>query len=251
MWTYVFIMGAGMLMDPVRIGIAALLMSRRRAIGTLLAFWFGGIVAGVAVGIAVLILLHDVALGSIEAAVSAINEVRSAVIFLAGEHLRISLGVLALVGLAVMLARDRARMRMPVAVGGSEFSVVSPAPRKGRFSSAIADRTHAMLDSGLIWPAFVVGLMSTFPPIEGPMVLTVIMGSRAAAGAQFSAFIVFTILVLAFIEIPLVSYLAAPEKTEAAMRRMNEWITAHRRRILQTLMAVTGVLLVVQGVINL
>ena len=42
MWTYVLIVGAGMLMDPVRIGIAAILMSRRRTIVNLLAFWLGG-----------------------------------------------------------------------------------------------------------------------------------------------------------------------------------------------------------------
>lgn len=83
------------------------------------------------------------------------------------------------------------------------------------------------------------------------MVLTVIMGSRAAAGAQFSAFILFTLLVLAFIEIPLVSYLAAPEKTETAMLRMNNWITAHRRQIVEAMLGVTGALLTVQGVISL
>src|SRR6201987_5061598 len=106
MWTYVVCLGFAMLIDPVRIGIAAILMSRRQAVRTLLAFWVGGMIAGIGVGIAVLILLHDVALVAIEAAVSTINDLRSAVIFLAGPRLQITLGVVALVGLAVMLARN-------------------------------------------------------------------------------------------------------------------------------------------------
>jgi hypothetical protein len=250
MWMYVLVIGIGMQFDPVRIGLAAILMSRRRALVNLLAFWVGGMIAGVTVGIAVLVLLHDIALVAIKAAAATINDVRSTVIILAGPRLQITLGVLALVSLGVMLARDRAqlRTRVPLAVGGGDASNVLPQRRKVNFFSAMAIRAHGMLESGFVWPAFAVGLLSTFPPIEGPMALTVIMGSRAAAGIQFSAFIVFTLLVLFFVEIPLLSYLAAPDKTQAAMRQMNTWITAHRRQITETLFAVMGVVSVVQGI---
>ncbi|OBJ02808.1 hypothetical protein A5660_21325 [Mycobacterium alsense] len=252
MWTYVVWIGLWMLIDPVRIGIAAILMSRRRAVVNLVAFWVGGMVAGLLVGLAVLVLLHDIALVAIQGAISTINDVRSAVIILTGPRLQITLGIAGLIGLAVMLARDHARMKTLVAVGGGD-TLVDTTPRPSRLNpfSAIAASTHGMLDSGFVWPAFVVGLLSTFPPIEGPMVLTVIMGSRAAAGAQFSAFILFTLMVLAFVEIPLVSYLAAPQRTEAVMLRMNTWITVHRRQIVETLLAVMGVWSVVTGIASL
>jgi hypothetical protein len=248
MWTYVLWLGFWMLVDPVRIGIAAVLVSRRQALRTLLAFWVGGMIAGVTVGIAVLLLLHDVALVAIKAAAATINDVRSTVTILAGPRLHITLGVLALVSLAVMLARDRARTRIPVMVGSGDALDMSPQPRKSALASRFSATTYRMLESGLVWPAFVVGLMSTFPPIEGPMVLTVIMGSRAAAGTQFSAFIVFTLLVLVFVEIPLLSYVAAPLKTQVTMLLVNNWITAHRRQILETFLAVMGVVSVVQGI---
>jgi hypothetical protein len=253
MWYYVACLGFAMLIDPVRIGIAAVLTSRRRAIASLLAFWVGGMVAGIFVGIAVLLLLHDVALVAIQAAVSTINDVRSAVVILTGPRLQITLGVLALFGLAVMLARDRAQVqtRVPVAVGGGGASDVLPEPPKPTLFSVMAARVQGMLESGFAWPAFVVGVMSTFPPIEGPMALAVIMGSRAAAGTQFAAFIVFILLVLVFIEIPLIAYLAAPHKTQAAMLQMNVWITAHRRQIAETLLGVMGVVSVVQGMVSL
>jgi Sap, sulfolipid-1-addressing protein len=253
MWTYVVCLGFAMLIDPVRIGIAAVLMSRRQAMASLLAFWVGGMIAGVTVGVAVLILLHDVALVAIEAAAATINDVRSAVILLTGEHLRITLGVVALVVLAVMLARDRAQVatRVPVAVGGGSSSDALPEPRKPGLASRISTSIHGMLESGFAWPAFVVGVMSTFPPIEGPMALTVIMGSRAPAGTQFIAFMVFILLVLVFIEVPLVSYLAAPQKTQAVMLAMNTWITDHRRQIAETMLAVMGVASLVQGIVSL
>jgi hypothetical protein len=253
MWTYVVCLGLAMLIDPIRIGIAAVLMSRRRAIVNLLAFWVGGMIAGIAVGVAVLLLLHDVALVAIEAAVSTINDVRSAVTILAGPRLQITLGVLTLVALAVMLARDRAQVQtqVPVAAGGGGASDVLPEPPKPTLVSAMAARIHGMLESGFAWPAFMVGLMSTFPPVEGPMVLTVIMGSRADVGTQFAAFIVFILLVLVFVEVPLVASLAAPQKTQAAMLQMNGWITAHRRQIVETLLAVMGVVSVVQGISSL
>jgi Sap, sulfolipid-1-addressing protein len=253
MWTYVFCLGFAMLIDPVRIGIAAVLMSRRQALVSLLAFWVGGMIAGVTVGIAVLVLLHDVALVAIEAAAATINDVRSAVIILTGEHLRITLGVLALVALAVMLVRDRAQVAapVPVSVGSGGSSEGLPEAPKRTLFSLMATRIHEMLESGFAWPAFVVGLMSTFPPLEGPMALTVIMGSRAAAGTQFVAFIVFILLVLVFIEIPLVSYLAAPQRTQAVMLAMNGWITAHRRQIVEAMLAVMGIASLVQGISSL
>ncbi|BBZ44550.1 GAP family protein [Mycobacterium parmense] len=252
MWTYVVWVGVGMLLDPVRIGIAALLMSRRRAMVNLLAFWIGGMVAGALVGVAVLVLLHDIALVAIQSGISTINDVRSAVIFLTGEHLRITIGVVALTSLAIMLARDRAKMKTLVTVGaGPALDAAPPPPRRQNFVAALAARAHGMLDSGFIWPAFLVGLMSTFPPVEGPMILTVIMGSRATAGTQFSAFMVFTFLVLAFIEIPLVCFLAAPQKTEAVMVLINHWITVYRRQIVETMLFVAGVLTLTQGIINL
>jgi Sap, sulfolipid-1-addressing protein len=256
MWTYVVCLGIGMLIDPMRIGISAVLMSRRQAIRTLLAFWIGGMVAGITVGIAVLVLLHDVALGAIQTAVSAINDVRSAVTILAGGHLHITLGVLSLVALAIVMTRERAGVATPAPVpvgagGGDDPSDVAVQPAKVTLSSRLSAATHRMLESGFVWPAFVVGLMSTFPPVEGPMALTVIMGSRAAAGTQFTAFIVFILLVLVFVEVPLVSYVAAPHRTQAAMLQMNCWITSHRRQIFKTLLAVTGIVLLVQGMVSL
>ncbi|SOJ54939.1 Sulfolipid-1 exporter Sap [Mycobacterium simulans] len=249
MWTYVIALGFGVLIDPARIGIAAVLTSRRQAIRSLVAFWLGGIAAGIGIGIAVLILLHDIALGAIQTATSTIDDLRSAVVILAGGGLHVTIGVIALVCLATMLARERARVAtpVPVAVGGGGSLDVMEQPGKTTLVSRLSSHTQNMLERGRAWPAFVAGLGTSVPPIEGPMALTVIMASGAGTHTQFGAFILFVLLVLVFVEIPLVCYLAAPQKTQTVMLSMNTWLRTHRRRVIEFILAFTAAVFLFKG----
>jgi hypothetical protein len=130
---------------------------------------------------------------------------------------------------------------------------VAPQPPRGPAAvfAWLAARTHDMLKSDYIWPVFVAGAASTIPPIEGLAVLTVIMASRADLGTQFSAFMVFVLLMLSVIEIPLVSYLVRPDKTLEVMAYIQNWVQAHLRLIMHSLVTVGGVSAVVQGVASL
>lgn len=251
MWTCVLIIGLGMAIDPVRLGFVVVLMSRRKPMRNLLAFWLGGIVAGVSVGVAVLVLMRDAALVAIRNAASAIAEVRSAVVIFSGPRLQITFGVLALLLLAVMTARARAAARapaMPATVGGGGTATLVQEPPSRNPFMRLGARTQEMLNCDQVWPAFAIGLASTFPPYEGVVLLAVIMASGAALGTQFGAFILFILLVLALIEIPLVGYLAKPEKTEAVMLRFQNWMRTYRRQITQVMVGGTGVLLLTQGI---
>lgn len=249
MWTYVVCLGIGVLIDPARIGIAAILTSRRQAVRTLVAFWLGGILAGVAVGIAVLVLLRDVALGAIQTANSTMNDVRNAVVVLAGGRLHVALGLIALFFLATMVARDRARIGAPVLVtaGGGEMLDVATPPGKQTVFTRLAARTQSMVECGFTWPAFVAGLGAAVPPIEGPMALTVIMASGTPTSTQFSAFIVYMLLVLVFVEVPLVAYFVAPKKTQTVMLYMNTWLRANRRRVIEFTLALTAAIFLIKG----
>ena len=153
--------GIGAFMDPTRLGLAAILMSRRQAVRNLLAFWLGGMLAGITVGIAVLVLFRDIALVVIQDAVASMNEVRSAVGF-SGGRLQIAVGMLALLGFAVLVARQRARVGTPVPVGGGDALGPAPQTSKSLFAR-LGQRTQSMVESGGHWPAFIVGLGSTVP----------------------------------------------------------------------------------------
>ena len=60
-------------MDPVRIGITALLISRPRPMLNLFAFWLGGMAAGIAIALVVLLFLRDFTLSLMRVVVSAIS----------------------------------------------------------------------------------------------------------------------------------------------------------------------------------
>jgi Sap, sulfolipid-1-addressing protein len=244
MWTAVVVLGLGLAVDPLRLGLVAVVLARQRPIRNLAAFWLGGVVASIGLGLAVLIVFRGVALTAIEHILSALSDVRSSVVILDGGGLEVTIGALVLLLSAVLAAHQWVRER-------SGHTAAPPAPAQQRAPKTfvrLADRSRGMLTHGPVWPSFLVGLGSATPPVECVMVLTVIMASGAAISTQMMAFVVFTFLVLALVEIPLITYLATPRRTEVVMLRLNGWLCAHRRRMFQTLLAITGVVLVVKGV---
>ncbi len=255
MWTGVLILGVGMALDPVRLGLIAVLMSRRKPFRYLLAFWLGGVITGVAVGMAVLVLMRDVALAAIRSAESAITQVRSAAVFLAGPGLQLTGGAVLLLLVVVITARAKAAARVAAipatTTGGGGTATLVKQDRSRNPFVWLGARTQQMLDSDFVWPAFLVGLSSTFPPYEGVVLLAVIMASGTTIGAQFSAFIIFTLLVNGLVEIPLVGYLAWPTKTEAVMQRFHNWTRTYRLQISQVMFGGAGVMLLTQGIVAL
>jgi hypothetical protein len=250
MWTLLLIAGFGMAIDPVRLGLALILLTRRRPMLNLFAFWLGGVVAGVGVGMVVLVLMRDAALVAIRNVGTVISQVRSATFILEGARLQIAFGLFALVVLAVMTARAKAAARVPAtpvtAGAGGTATLVEEHPRS--IFQRLGARTHEMLSCDVAWPAFVVGLGSSVPPYEGSVLLAIIMASGAAITTQFFAFILFTLMVLAVIEIPLVAYLVKPEQTLAMMLRLQDWLRTYRRQIVQVSLGGTGLIMLTQGI---
>jgi hypothetical protein len=247
MWTAVIVFGLGLAADPLRLGLVAVVLARQRPMRNLVAFWLGGMVASIGLGLAVLIIFRGVALTAIEHMVSTLGNLRSSIVILDGGGLQVTLGVLILLLSAGLVARQRVREG-----AGATATPLMPV-RQGPPNSLVrlAGRSRQLLTQGAVWPSFLVGLGSATPPVECAMLLTVIMASGAAITTQLTAFVVFTFLVLALVEIPLITYLATPRRTEAVMLRLNGWLCTHRRRMVQAMLALTGVVLLVTGVVGL
>lgn len=253
MWTAVLFVGLGMAIDPLRLGVVLVLVSRPKPVANLLACWLGGMVAGIALGVAVLVGFRDVVLLVINNVMSVIGHIRSTVAILDGGGLQITLGVLALLAVVVPIVRRRARVRAGVGaeVSGGYPCDVTPAPPKSHVLSIfahLATITNKILQRGSVWPAFLVGLGSATPPYECIVVLTVIMASGAALGTQLGAFVLYTLILLAVIEIPLIAYIAMPDKTQALIQSLQNVIQNHRHRITQAALSTVGVSFVVQGI---
>lgn len=248
LWNSVVFLGFGMAIDPLRLGLVVALLSRQRPMLNLLAFWLGGMVAGIGVGMAVLVLMRETALVAIQSAALTIARVRSSIAIFSGGRLQITIGVIALLSLAILTVRQRVRAKKQVGMRGlGDGSAVAMQPRPGLLAR-LGTITHAILRRASFWPAFLVGLGSATPPVETLVLLTVILASGAAVGTQLGAFIVYTVMVLAAIEIPLLCYLAKPDRTQAVMLQLQNWIQVHRGRITQSALGFSGVALVIQGI---
>ena len=75
-----------------------------------------------------------------------------------------------------------------------------------------------------------------------------ILAAGAGAGTQVSAALMFTLVAFAIVEIPLISCLVAPAKTQTVVMRLHDWLRAHRRQIFIVILGVVGVFTLVSGV---
>jgi hypothetical protein len=240
MWGLVLFLALGAATDPLRLGMAALLVSRPRPVPNLFVYWLGGIAAGLAAALVVLTLLRDFAL-------TVVQGVSSAAATSTAGQIEIAIGALALSSAALIAfgipARQRARTLTP---SGDRLTRVLQPSTPTAFSR-LSTRAHETLEGGCLWVAFVAGLGSATPPIECLVALTAIAASRAAIGTQLSASVLFTVVILAVIEIPLISSLATPARTQSVMLQLHSWVRAHRRRIFAVMLAVTGASLMIKG----
>ncbi|OBG89393.1 hypothetical protein A5733_23495 [Mycobacterium sp. NS-7484] len=239
MWSAVLVLALVSAVDPVRIGITMLLIGRRRPVANLLAYWLGLMATGVGLALAALLLLPGLVFPVTRFVVSASEEP-------VVPPLQIALGMVALPLAAVIAVR--ARRRSPVMAADSADLVDAQASkttsRWARFSwpALFAGRWGDSI--GL---AFAAGLLSATPPLEYCFAILAIAASGAALSTQVSAAIVFSLVAFAIAEIPLVGYLASPQKTTAAVAKMHDWICAYRRPIFACILGLFGVLMVASG----
>jgi cadmium resistance protein CadD (predicted permease) len=235
MWATVLALGLFAGADPVRVGIAVLLFSRRRPMLHLVALWLGGLAAAVVLGFGMLIGLHDVAAG-------VMRWVERATTSSTVGDIQIAMGVLAL-ALAASIAVGSS-VRQPAKVG------MAPGERSDQVAASAFSRlsTRALnaLQSSPPWVTFLVGVTIT-TDFRYLAVLTAILASGTAVGTQVGAATLYTALSLAFAEIPIISQLVAPSRTSAVMSRVHEWVKARWRAVLGIVVAVLGVLLMTTG----
>jgi hypothetical protein len=238
MCTTVIVLSLLAAIDPVRIGITALLVSRPRPMLNLFAFWLGGIAAGIGAAFAVLLLLRDFTLSVMRVVVSA----ASGPIVV---YIQVAIGVLAVSLAALLVARFWARQRAPVPVTGGESSVLLREPNTPTGSRRLSIR--GPLEGGSLVVAFVAGLALATPPVEYMAAIIAIVASEPTAAAQVGAALMFTFVAFTVVEVPLITYLTTPARTLAVVQRLNDWISERRQAIPAVVVGALGFLLLVTG----
>jgi Sap, sulfolipid-1-addressing protein len=239
MWGIVLFFAFTAAHDPVRIGIVALLISRPRPMPHLVAYWLGLKAMGFGAALAALFLLGDFILSVTRVVTSA---ARNPVV----PPIQIALGVVALSTAAMLAAPSSVRQAAYALVPGGDPSAQVLQPKTPTVFSRLSWRR--LLADGSPRMAFVVGLGTATPLIEFWGAMMVIVASRAGAGAQVIAALMWILVAYAIAEIPLVSYLASPAKTQAVVMRLHDWLRAHGRPIFVLVLGVVGVFMVASGV---
>jgi Sap, sulfolipid-1-addressing protein len=225
MWGAVLVLALISAVEPVRIGITALLIARPRPMLNLLVYWLGLMATGVGVALAALFWLRDLMAPVARVVTSAAT---SPVV----PHIQLVIGLLA-VPTAAMIAVRSSVLR------------TTPAPKTSTITSRLS--WPNLLDGRSLPMAFIAGVCSATPPVEYFGAITVILASGAAVGPQVSAALMFAFIAFAIAEIPLVSYLASPAKTHAIVLKLHDLLRAHRTPIIAFAIAVFGVVMLVGG----
>ena len=217
MWITILVMAVAVSLEPFRIGMTVLMLNRPRPTLQLLAFLCGGFVMGTTVGLAVLFLVRPAVASSTHFTL---------------PNVQIVVGVLALLAAGLVATRIVARRD-------------NPGPGK------VATQARRLLNGRSLWVAGAAGLGIALPSIDYLAALAVITASGAAAATQVGALLTFNVVAFALVEVPLLAYLIAPDRTRARMAATHDWIRSRRRHEVAALLAGVGCILVAVGIAGL
>ena len=273
MWGPLLMLALLTSINPVRLGLILLVLSRPRPILNLVAYSAGCMIVALFSLIVPLIVLH-----AIPTSAALANAFANPAENSNAPHIAIGVGVSALSIAALMVVRSaagqrahmvtsggRGRHRRPRRNGNADTStrghdsntpdlisrLLGPAQnaeQEGRSGTRqLLSRLRKAWENGSFWVSFVIGVL-IMPPLDGLLlVLAIIVASGAAMSVQVTAAVVFVIGMLAVEEIILISNLVTPARTQAVLRRLHDWAVTHRRKFVVAILTVVGVSMVARG----
>jgi hypothetical protein len=112
-------------------------------------------------------------------------------------------------------------------------------------------RWQLALSRGTPRTTFVIGALLTLPGASYLLALTRLAKDDLGTPESVLVVIGFNLIMLALLELPLLSYLLQPEATPGRVERFKAWLRRDGRRIVIRIASFAGVLLVVRGVVTL
>jgi hypothetical protein len=140
-----------------------------------------------------------------------------------------------------------------ISLGISRWDRTALAERRRRRREAKPDKGPPLwqrtLSRGSAWATFVVGALLTLPGASYLIGLHKIADSNSSTAASVGAVLLFNVIMLALLEIPLVGFTVAPDRTRGAIDRLKAWFASNARRVGSRLALVLGALLILRGLI--
>lgn len=239
MWTAVVVMAVAVIFEPIRIGLGVLMLNRPNPLRQLLVFLCGGFTMGIGVGLMVLLVLQSTPLAP------------PGTLSVAGVQIAVGFAVLLFAAGFAAAGTVRARARQPaIALAGNSagLSAGADTPANGRTAPGW---TRRVLAGDSLWVAWVSGLLTALPSANYLGAMAVILAAGVDRPAQALALVLFNVVAFTLVEIPLVSYLVAPQRTLVLMTAIHGWLSARPRREIAALIAVSGCVVLILGLLRL
>jgi thiol:disulfide interchange protein len=225
-WLELLVLALASMFWPTLIVIVVLALRVSHPVKILVWFLIGGLLTTISVGIAVVFALQGASFmsGSKPTADPVVD---------------ITVGLLSLLG-GFALLRKRP----------------SQAPQKTQAETATDSKpkkpplTQRAVESGA-WVAFAAGIVLNIVPGTFPIVaLKDIAQLDASDAAKVATIVVFYVIMFAFVEVPIVAYLFAPERTTVAVDDFNAWLSRNGRRMGGYALAGVGLYLTIHGIVE-
>jgi hypothetical protein len=223
----IFVLALLAMFTPALLAAVTVMMVLPNTKRLMFGYLLGAYLTSISVGLLIVFSLHD------SAAVSSSQNTLS-------PAADIVLGVIALVVGLVLGTGRGAGIRERRAKGRSPEGTE---PKKGW--------PERMLGRGSPRVTFAVGVLLTFPGASYLAALKRMADLDAATAPTVLLVVGFCVIQLALLEVPLIGYLLAPERTQEAVVRFRAWLARNGRRGGAIAAATIGVLLIVRGVIGL
>jgi hypothetical protein len=99
--------------------------------------------------------------------------------------------------------------------------------------------------------ALAVGVVLFLPGVGFIAAVQAIATAKASLTATAAALVLVVVIDVAFVWLPLVVYLIAPDGTVRTLRTINAWLSAHGRALMPAALAAVGIILLIDGVAGL
>jgi hypothetical protein len=222
-WLEILVLAVASSFWPTLILIVVLALRLERPIGVLVWFLAAGLLTTVTIGIAIVFALQDSS-------------------FVSGSHppanpaLELTAGLLSLLAAYALLRGSR---KAPPEASSSP----QPAKAPSKIERAIGRGGPVVFAAGVV-----LNIIPGAAPLVG---LKDIAQLDAGNGAKVAAIIAFYLIMFAFIEVPIVAFGFAPERTAAEMNRVNAWVGRNGRRVAAYVIGAVGIYLTVRGLVHL
>jgi hypothetical protein len=197
----------------------------------MLGYLLGAYTTSISVGLVIVFALHDSE--AVDAGKSTIGP---------GEDIVVGL-LLLLVAFVLATDRDQ-RLRERKARRKSEKLTENGGEEKESLPIRLLGRGSPRV-------AFVVGLLLSFPGVSYLVALGHIDGLDAGAAPTALLVIAFCLIQQTLLEVPLIGYALAPERTQGAVNGFRDWLARNGRRAGIIVAAVLGTILIIRGIAGL